>query len=287
MTRVVLGEGPGRRGRRLGPRDDLPAPMMPLFSLGICLEAGQSCAAPEAIAQGTVWADRVVVLPPPLDEHLSLEQRVKRFPFQQLVSKLPIVATDVIRHPRCGRPSRPLTARRPTGANSCRCTTTAMSFKSRPTSCPRSISTAFDPGRTLGHNKAVRRPDSERLRADARKTLLQRGKQAFREPVFGPARREHVAHESLISRPMLAEVPLAALSSCVQNRFDRHTCRLRGCAMRHESARRLERGSQSRIGSKHAHLAIVGTIVAKHPLSRTRFHHAFRPAALSAEPAQF
>jgi hypothetical protein len=64
-----------------------------------------------------------------------------------------------------------------------------------------------------GYNKAVRRPDSERLRADAGKTSLQRGKQAFREPVLGPARREHAAHESLISRPMLAEVPLAGLSS--------------------------------------------------------------------------
>ncbi|MEI6037809.1 MAG: hypothetical protein WCQ91_07795 [Planctomycetota bacterium] len=30
---------------------------------------------------------------------------------------------------------------------------------------------------------------------------------------MGPARREHAAHESLISRPMLAEVPLAGLSS--------------------------------------------------------------------------
>ena len=78
-----------------------------------------------------MWPGRVVVLPPPLDEHLGLEQRVKRFPFQQLVSQLPVVAADVIRHPRCGRPSRPLTARRPTGANSCRCTTTAMSFKRR------------------------------------------------------------------------------------------------------------------------------------------------------------
>ncbi len=51
---------------------------------------------------------------------------------------------------------------------------------------PRSISKASEPYRTRGHNKAVRRPDSERLRADAGKTPLQMGKQAFREPVWGP-----------------------------------------------------------------------------------------------------
>ena len=40
-----------------------------------------------AIAQGTMWPDRVVVLPPPFEKHLGLEQRVKRFPLEQLVSK--------------------------------------------------------------------------------------------------------------------------------------------------------------------------------------------------------
>ena len=40
-----------------------------------------------AIAQGTVWTDCVVVLPPPFDEYLGLEQRVKRFPLEQFVSK--------------------------------------------------------------------------------------------------------------------------------------------------------------------------------------------------------
>ena len=153
------------------------------------------------------------MLPPPSDEHLGLKQLVNCFPFEQFVSQLRVVAADVIRHPPCGRPSRPLAARRPTGANSCRCTTTATRFKRRPTSCPRSISTASDPCRAPGPNKAVRRPDSERLSADAGKTSLQRGKQAFRETVLGPARREHAAHESLISRPMLAEGPLAGRSS--------------------------------------------------------------------------
>ena len=79
--------------------------------------------------------------------------------------------------------------------------------------CPRSISTASDPCRTPGPNKAVRWQDSERLRADAEKTSLQRVNHAFRETVLGPARWEHAAHESLISRPMLAEVPLAGRSS--------------------------------------------------------------------------
>ena len=53
-----------------------------------------------AIAQGTVWPDRVVVLPPPFDEHLGLKQRVKRFPFQQLVSQLPVEALYVAVLPR-------------------------------------------------------------------------------------------------------------------------------------------------------------------------------------------
>jgi|GEM_PF-4878218 len=38
--------------------------------------------------------EHVAMLPPPFDEHLGLEQRVKRFPFQQLVSKLSIDALD-------------------------------------------------------------------------------------------------------------------------------------------------------------------------------------------------
>ena len=38
------------------------------------------------------------MLPPPLDEHLGLEQRFKRFPFQQFVSEAAVVAADVIRH---------------------------------------------------------------------------------------------------------------------------------------------------------------------------------------------
>ena len=47
-------------------------------------------------------------------------------------------------------PSLPLVAPPPTGARSCRSMTTATSFNPRPTSCPRSTSTAFDRRRTRG-----------------------------------------------------------------------------------------------------------------------------------------
>jgi hypothetical protein len=56
------------------------------------------------------------------------------------------------------------------GVNSCRCTTTVMFFNRRSTSFPRSTSTASDRRRTEGTTKP---PDSERLRADTRKTPLQ------------------------------------------------------------------------------------------------------------------
>ena len=52
------------------------------------------------VSQGTVWPDRVVVLPPPLDEHLGLEQRVERFACQQLVPKLPVEAFHIAVLPR-------------------------------------------------------------------------------------------------------------------------------------------------------------------------------------------
>ena len=67
-----------------------------------------------------------------------------------------------------------------------------------------------------GHEKAARRPDSERLRADTRKTPLQ-GERGARPGSRFPGRgclrrREQHAHEPLIRRPTLAEVPLAGLS---------------------------------------------------------------------------
>ena len=52
------------------------------------------------IPQGTVRPDRVVVLPPSLDEHLGLEQRVERFACQQLVPELPVEAFHIAVLPR-------------------------------------------------------------------------------------------------------------------------------------------------------------------------------------------
>jgi hypothetical protein len=71
---------------------------------------------------------------------------------------------------------RPPAARRPTGESSCRSMTTGQSFRRHPTSCPRSTSTAYDPSRARGVNGAVRRPDSERLRAQTGKPPLRSGK---------------------------------------------------------------------------------------------------------------
>jgi hypothetical protein len=59
------------------------------------------------------------------------------------------------------RRSRRLGARRPTGQSSARPMTIAKRFRCRPTSCPRSTSTASDRCRTPGHDKAARPPDSE------------------------------------------------------------------------------------------------------------------------------
>ncbi len=84
------------------------------------------------------------------------------------------------------RRSRPLAGRPPTGANSCSFMTIATSSNRRLTSSPRSTSTASDRCRTPGHEKAARRPDSERLRADIRKTPLQGGEGARPGSRFGP-----------------------------------------------------------------------------------------------------
>ena len=142
-------------------------------------------------------------------------QRVKRFPFQQFVSEAAVVAADVIRHtPVDARLARTRLAdqlgRTRAGARRPQLLSSVDRRAARDR-YPQALTPAER--QVTGHNKAVRRPDSERLRADAGKTSLQRGKQAFREPVLGPARREHAAHESLSIRPMLAEVPLAGLSS--------------------------------------------------------------------------
>jgi len=71
------------------------------------------------------------------------------------------------------RRSRRLGARRPTRQSSARPMTIAKRFRCRPTSCPRSTSTAPDRCRTPGHDKAARPPDSECLRTDTGKTPSQ------------------------------------------------------------------------------------------------------------------
>ena len=56
----------------------------------------------------------------------------------------------------------------------------------RQTSCPRSTSTACDRRRQPGHDTAAGPPDSERIRADTRKTPLQGNGGRSRKPLFCP-----------------------------------------------------------------------------------------------------
>jgi len=70
----------------------------------------------------------------------------------------------------------------------------------------------YEPCRTRGGNEAARRPDSEKLRADAGETSLREGRQSFQDALLGPGRRKHAAHRPLTSSGMLEEVPLAGLS---------------------------------------------------------------------------
>ena len=78
-------------------------------------------------------------------------------------------------------PPLPLVARPPTGARSCRSMTTATSFNPRPTSCPRSTSTASDRRRTRGV-EAPGTADWDAVCADERKTPPQGNARRFGEP---------------------------------------------------------------------------------------------------------
>jgi hypothetical protein len=69
--------------------------------------------------------------------------------------------------------------------------------------CRRSTSTASEPCRGRGHNKEVRPPDSERLRAETRRRHFRGERGRFREPLSGPrqpreagAIRSRAAHQS-------------------------------------------------------------------------------------------
>ena len=104
------------------------------------------------------------------------------------------------------RRCRPLVARPPTGASSCKSTTTGHSSKLRPTSCrscPRSTSTASGPSRPRGINEATTRPDSQRLRA-GKKSPLQGVSQAFLERLFGARKTGPSAHEPPMSSGIVA-----------------------------------------------------------------------------------
>jgi hypothetical protein len=71
--------------------------------------------------------------------------------------------------------------------------TTATSFKRHPTSCLRPTSTASEPCRSRGHDEAPRRPDSEKLRANA-KTMPLRGEDGRSGKRFlGSTRRDQPA----------------------------------------------------------------------------------------------
>ena len=106
-----------------------------------------------------------------------------------------ILANRSSRH-RC----RPLVARPPTGASSCRSTTVATSFKPRPTICPQLTSTASESCQTRGINEAARWPDSKRLRTDPRKTPLRRGRACGKATLCG--RRETGARGSRAAHPL-------------------------------------------------------------------------------------
>ncbi len=73
--------------------------------------------------------------------------------------------------------------------------------------------TACDRCRTPGHDKAAGRRDSERIRADARKTPLQRGRRALRVPLRGTRETGHTAHKPLTGSETVEKVPLTGLSS--------------------------------------------------------------------------
>ena len=87
-------------------------------------------------------------------------------------------------------------------------------FQASPDDLPLIDILASDPCRTRGHNKnkAASRRDFERLRADTKKTLHQRGRQAFRAPPVEARERGRAAHELRTSRKTLEEVPLTGLS---------------------------------------------------------------------------
>ena len=106
---------------------------------------------------------------------------------------------------------RPLVARPPTGASSCRSMTTGQSFRRRPTSCPRSTSTASDRRRIRGV-EAPGTANWDTVCADARKTPPQADAPRFGEPPPDGRKAQFAAQGQSVSRKSVAEVPLTGLS---------------------------------------------------------------------------
>ena len=134
------------------------------------------------------------------------------------------------------RQSRPLADRPPTGASSSSPTTTAMSFKRRPMSCPRSISTASDPCRTPGHRSQQSRQaaglgETPRRR---RKNVTSEGKAGVPGAGFraretgarGSRVSQHSAHAcgSAIGRAILAALSIYAPATRRSQSSRTNTC---------------------------------------------------------------
>jgi hypothetical protein len=111
--------------------------------------------------------------------------------------------------------SRPM-ACRPSEKSSCRSTTTGQSCRLRLTSCPRSTPTASDRCRTRGHDKAREAAGLGEAPRRPEKNATPEGKvgdPGSRFPDQGClGRREQPAHEPLIRRAIMVEVPLTGLS---------------------------------------------------------------------------
>jgi hypothetical protein len=96
---------------------------------------------------------------------------------------------------------------------SSRYTTTGTPFRRRMDELPAIDIHRLSALRDARHQRTARRPDLKRLRAAARK-MPREGENTLSENVLPrPGRREQAATEPLISRAMLADVPLTGLSS--------------------------------------------------------------------------
>ena len=107
--------------------------------------------------------------------------------------------------------SQPRGALRPTGTSSFRPRTTAMSFKPRPTSCPRSTSTASERYRP----QAAEAPGTanwDAVCADARKTPPQGDARRFGEPSPDGRHAQSRCSRTVRQPEDVAEVPLTGLS---------------------------------------------------------------------------